>query len=124
MRMLTLVALAASAACAVPAVAQTVPDGDYAMPPPAHMRQGPPPGTTWHSNGPPAQMQMQTQMRGGMTPQMQQQYMGHRMGPGPGMGPNRRHFEFRRIDRGGMVPRRWWGPQFQVRNWQMYGFPQ
>ena len=23
-----------------------------------------------------------------------------------------------------MVPRRWWGPQVQVRNWRGYGFPQ
>src|SRR3954463_4153494 len=111
MRMLTLVALAASAACAVPAVAQTVPDADYGMPPrtnappPAHMRQGPPPGTTWHSNGQPMQMQ-QMQMRGQMPPQMQQMQMrgqmqqhygDHRVGPGPGMGSDRRHFEFRRI---------------------------
>src|SRR5437763_942032 len=83
---------AASAACAAPAMAQTVPDSDYGMPPrgdappPPHMRQGPPPGTTWHSNGPPMQMQqMQMQMRGPMPPQMQQ-HMVRRMEPG------RRHF--------------------------------
>jgi Ni/Co efflux regulator RcnB len=131
MRMLTLVALAASAACAAPAMAQTVPDADYGMPPqpnmppPAHMRSAPPPGTTWHSNGPPMQMQM----RAPMQQQMQQHYMDHRMGPGPGMGGpgmagGQRHFEFRRIDRGGVVPQRWWGSQFQVRNWRNYGFPQ
>jgi len=127
MRMLTLVALAASAACAVPAVAQTVPDSDYGMPPrgdappPPHMRQAPPPGTTWHSNG--GQMQMQMRAPQMAAPQ-QRTFVLRRNGPGPAMGPGQRHFEFHRIDRGGVVPNRWWGPQFQVRNWRMYGFPQ
>lgn len=42
-------------------------------------------------------------------------------GDGP-VGMHRR--EFRRIDRGHFVPRFWWGPQFHVQQWQMYGFPQ
>jgi Ni/Co efflux regulator RcnB len=29
-----------------------------------------------------------------------------------------------RIGRGGFVPGGWWGPQFMVRNWHGYGFPQ
>ncbi|MDB5692453.1 MAG: hypothetical protein JWO81_1516 [Alphaproteobacteria bacterium] len=140
MRTFTFVALAASAAGFAPAMAQTVPDPDYGMqgpaaPPPAHMRAAPPPGTTWHAPAQPMQMQqMQMQMRGpppqmGAAPQgMPQRFVLHRMGPGPGMGPGmgsqRRHVEFRRIERGGVVPRHWWGPQVQVRNWQTYGFPQ
>jgi Ni/Co efflux regulator RcnB len=126
--MLTLVALAASAAGFAPAVAQTVPDQDpyYGVPPgpgappPAHMRQGPPPGATWH--GPPPQMQMHAPPQ----PMQQQSYVVRRMGPGAGhdMGGERRHAEYRRIDRGGVVPQRWWGPQVQVRNWRMDGFPQ
>ena len=42
---------------------------------------------------------------------------GHRRG-------GTRHFVHRRIDRGGFVPQFWWGPQFIVPSWQMYGFPQ
>src|SRR3954452_18418329 len=103
MRLLALVALAASAAPFAPALAQTVPDQDpyygvapdRAPPPPAHMRQGPPPGATWH--GPPPQMQMQApqmhmQMQNGM-PQQRQNFVLHRMGPGQGM--ERRHVEYR-----------------------------
>lgn len=137
MRSLTLVALAVSAAGFAPAMAQTVPDSDYgvapdrAPPPPPRMRQAPPPGTTWHSNGPPAQMQMQ--MRGQMPPppQMghmpqgqQQTFVVRRNGAGMAMGPGRRHVDYRHIERGGTVPNRWWGPQVQVRDWRMYGFPQ
>lgn len=29
---------------------------------------------------------------------------------------------FRHMQRGFIVPRFWWGPQFQINNWQMYGF--
>ena len=29
---------------------------------------------------------------------------------------------FRHMQRGFIVPQFWWGPQFQVNNWQMYGF--
>ena len=32
--------------------------------------------------------------------------------------------QFHRVQRGGHVPRYWWGPQFVVRNWGAYGFPQ
>jgi Ni/Co efflux regulator RcnB len=130
MRILTLAALAASAAGFAPAMAQTVPDSDYGTPPPAHMRGAPPPGTTWQAP--------QMQMRGappqmGAAPQgmQQQRFVLRRMGPGQNMGQNMgrgmgngRHVEFRRIQRGGVVPRFWWGPQVQVRNWSMYGFPQ
>jgi hypothetical protein len=46
-------------------------------------------------------------------------------GDGPAMGtPGMHRREFRRIERGHAVPRFWWGPQFHVRHWQMYGFPQ
>jgi Ni/Co efflux regulator RcnB len=62
-----------------------------------HGPHGPPPGTTWHGGG----------MRG---PHM----MGHR-------GPMQGHFQHR-LQRGFVVPPFWFGPQFQIGNWQMYGF--
>src|SRR5436305_4815112 len=40
----------------------------------------------------------------------------HQMGPMPGQ-----NFQ-RRLQRGFIVPRFFWGPQFQISNWQMYGF--
>ena len=42
----------------------------------------------------------------------------------PGMDQRQFRREFRRFGHGQIVPRFWWGPQFQVRHWQMYGFPQ
>jgi len=36
----------------------------------------------------------------------------------------RRFAHVPRIERGGAVPQFWWGPQFHVQNWQMYGFAQ
>jgi Ni/Co efflux regulator RcnB len=36
----------------------------------------------------------------------------------------RRFQHIRRINRGGVVPHFWWGPQFVVHNWQNYGFTQ
>ena len=47
-------------------------------------------------------------------------------GPGAGMhhGDRREVRRIRRFDRGHFVPQFWWGPQFQVQHWQMYGFPQ
>jgi len=49
---------------------------------------------------------------------------GPQAGPhmGPGTHGNFRHI--RRFHRGHVVPSFWWGPQFQVQHWQMYGFPQ
>jgi Ni/Co efflux regulator RcnB len=46
--------------------------------------------------------------------------------PGAGMphGDRRDVRHIRRFDRGHFVPQFWWGPQFQVQHWQMYGFPQ
>jgi len=47
-------------------------------------------------------------------------------GPGAGTqhGDRREFRHIRRFDRGHFVPQFWWGPQFQVNHWQMYGFPQ
>ncbi|HEX8579877.1 MAG TPA: RcnB family protein [Allosphingosinicella sp.] len=43
-------------------------------------------------------------------------------------GPDGRHggrfTHIPRIRHGGFVPGGWWGPQFVIRNWQGYGFPQ
>jgi Ni/Co efflux regulator RcnB len=49
---------------------------------------------------------------------------GPQSGPhmGPGMHRDFRHI--RRFNRGHIVPSFWWGPQFQVQHWQMYGFPE
>jgi len=41
--------------------------------------------------------------------------MGHR-------GPMGGHQFQRRLHRGFIVPQFWWGPQFSINNWQMYGF--
>jgi Ni/Co efflux regulator RcnB len=35
-----------------------------------------------------------------------------------------RHRNYKRIERGFIVPHFWWGPRFHVQNWGMYGFPQ
>ena len=46
-------------------------------------------------------------------------------GPNMGQPGFRRDFRhIRRIGRGQFVPGFWMGPQFEVRNWQMFGFPQ
>jgi Ni/Co efflux regulator RcnB len=42
----------------------------------------------------------------------------------PGGQQGRRFGHIPRINRGGFVPGGWWGPQFVVRNWHGYGFPQ
>jgi Ni/Co efflux regulator RcnB len=55
-------------------------------------------GGSWHGGG---------NWHGGMTM--------HHMGPAGGG-------HFRHMQRGFIVPQFWWGPQFQVNNWQMYGF--
>jgi hypothetical protein len=71
------------------------------LPSGAFAQAGPPPppaGHGWHGGG---------MMRGGM--------MMHHMGP-----MQSRHFQHMR--RGFIVPQFWWGPQFQINNWQMYGF--
>jgi len=53
-------------------------------------------------------------MQGGMHgPNMM---MMHRGGPMGGQ-----HFQ-RRLHRGFIVPQFWWGPQFSINNWQVYGF--
>jgi Ni/Co efflux regulator RcnB len=45
-------------------------------------------------------------------------------GPGVQHGGRGRFGHIQRIQRGGFVPGFWWGPQFVVRDWNMYGFPQ
>lgn len=70
------------------------------------------------------QMKGSHRMRGG-----HQMWGGHQMKGGHGMkggghhGINRHH-RYKRIDRGFFVPNFWWGPQFQIQNWGMYGFSQ
>jgi Nickel/cobalt transporter regulator len=93
MRKLSLSLLAASIAL--------IPSGALAQGGP-HGPHGPPPGGG---------------MRGGMHGGMR----------GPGMmmrhgGPMGGHHFQRRLQRGFIVPQFWWGPQFSINNWQMYGF--
>ena len=47
----------------------------------------------------------------------------HHMRGGGGHHVQRRFHHIPRIGRGGSVHRSWWGPQFHVRNWGLYGFP-
>ncbi|HEX4737369.1 MAG TPA: RcnB family protein [Allosphingosinicella sp.] len=131
MRLLALVALTATAAWVAPAAAQTVPDPDpyYGVspdpnmpPPPPRRRMAPPAGTTWQAPQGDMHMRMQGPPPQGMG--QQQTFVVRRMGPGDNMDRERRNVEYRRIDRGGVVPQRWWGPDVQVRSWQTYGFPQ
>ena len=106
MRTLTLVALAASAAL-IPGAALAHPhEGGAPMPMPGAGPAGHA-GPMGHAG--PVRMEMRHQ--------------GQRMNP-PGAGHARRFNHIRRIDRGGMLPRPWFGPQFQIRHWGMYGFPQ
>jgi Ni/Co efflux regulator RcnB len=54
-----------------------------------------------------------------------QQRVAVRRGPGAVPAQARREFrEIRRIGRGEVIPSYWAAPQFRVRHWQSYGFPQ
>jgi hypothetical protein len=65
---------------------------------------------------------------GGMTPPpgMNMPPQRHMMmmhgGMGMGMGGHRAG-HWQRIGRGGVLPPMWWGPQFTIGDWGMYGFP-
>ena len=102
MRTLKLLALAASAAF-LPAT------GAQALADPA---PGPEAGH-WRDAGPPVRTEMHRQMHREM----------HR-GERPMRGHGRRFAHIPRIHRGGFVPQMWWGPQFVVRDWHGFGFPQ
>lgn len=108
MSTLKLLTLAASAAF-LPAT------GAHALADPApeagHWRDAPPPHRAHHPEA-----AARTEVRRELHRQM------HR-GDGP-MRHVRRFSHVPRIQRGGMVPQMWWGPQFMVRNWHGYGFPQ
>jgi Ni/Co efflux regulator RcnB len=109
MRKLSLVALAASAAL-IPgaALAQHHDGGQAPMPPGVGAHHSP---AGMHNPG----MPHPGMNRPGMhRPGMQR----------PGMGHVRRFGHIPRIDRGGRLPRPWFGTQFHVQNWGMYGFPQ
>jgi Ni/Co efflux regulator RcnB len=137
-----MIALAASAAL-VPAAlaAQTVPDNPsfglsdmslslpvaamaaaaQAPAAPPMMRHGPP------RAGPGVHHQPRPPMAG---PGVRHHPPRH-MGPGmhnPGMHHMPRHpgrfTHIRRIGRGGSVPHAWFGPQFHIRHWGAYGFPE
>ena len=98
MRKLYLVAMAAGAAL-VPAAAQAQSAGHS-------WREGAPVAVS-----PPPMVREVRQMHRGPD-------VVHRGGQG------RRFGHIQRINRGGFVPGGWWGPQFVVRNWNGYGFPQ
>jgi len=68
--------------------------------------------------GPPAAQGGRTMHGGGG---MMMRHGGQMMHHGGQMMPGRHHFQ-RRLQRGFIVPQFFWGPQFQINNWQMYGF--
>lgn len=123
MRKLALVSLAALAAAALPAAAQAQPRAGHSWGQGGHqgqrvvVRQG---GQGGH------QGQRVVVRQGGQGGHHGQRVVVRHGGSGAGMhhggGSNVRHI--RRFDRGHFVPQFWWGPQFQVQHWQMYGFPQ
>ena len=83
-------------------------------------RPGPPamvpgPGTRPHPGMRPPQHAMRPPHPGNMHGPV----VGH---PNPGM--HHRFPHIRRINRGHFVPQFWWGPQFHVQNWGLYGFSQ
>jgi hypothetical protein len=54
----------------------------------------------------------------------QQRHVMMMRGPGMGMGMGgHRATHWQHIGRGGLLPPMWWGPQFQIGDWGMYGFP-
>lgn len=104
MRTLKLWALAASAAVLPATGAQALADP---APEAGHWRDAPPPHRTHHA-GPPVGTEMHREVRREMHRGEQAGRFGH----------------VQRIHRGGMVPQMFWGPQFVVRDWHGYGFPQ
>jgi len=99
MRTLSLLTLAAGAAL-IPAAALAQPGSRGGV----------------HVQGPNVRVQHQGVRHGpGMRP-------GRHFRPGPGFRPG--HGFQRRLHRGFVVPRFWFGPQFHVQNWQLYGFAQ
>jgi hypothetical protein len=83
-----------------------IPAGAFAQAGP-HGPPGPPPGGGMRGG-------MHGGMHGGMNgPNMMMMRHGGPMGG--------QHFQ-RRLHRGFIVPQFWWGPQFSINNWQMYGF--
>jgi hypothetical protein len=81
--------------------------------------------------GPAGNGQVQTRVYGGgmapppgmnMPPQRHMMMM-HRPGMGVQMGGGHRATHWQRIGRGGALPPMWWGPQFTIGDWGMYGFP-
>jgi Ni/Co efflux regulator RcnB len=71
-----------------------------------------PSGVSAQAGPPPPPAGMHGGMHGGMRGGMMMRHMGPMGG---------QHFQ-RRLQRGFIVPQFWWGPQFQINNWQMYGF--
>jgi Ni/Co efflux regulator RcnB len=108
MRKLALVSLAALAAAALPAAAEAQPRA----------------GHSWGQGG--HQGQRVIVRQGGQGGHQGQRVIVRHGNPGAGMhhGNRRDVRHIRRFDRGHFVPQFWWGPQFQVQHWQMYGFPQ
>jgi Ni/Co efflux regulator RcnB len=98
MRKLYLLALAAGAAL-VPAAASA--------------QGAPQAGHSWREGAMPAPGARQ------MVREVRQMHRG-----GGGQHHGRRFGHIPRIGHGGFVPGGWWGPQFVVRNWSGYGFPQ
>lgn len=113
-----MIALAASAALVpVATMAQTVPDPDasYGLPAMSLAAASAASAQAAPRPMPPARVGMPAHHNPGMGPHI-------RMMHPRGMGHGQRHV-FTRIHRGGSLPHFWFGRQFQVRNWGLYGFP-
>jgi Ni/Co efflux regulator RcnB len=58
--------------------------------------------------------------------QVRERIVVRRGGEGMMRHPSRTRFyrDYRRMDRGAMLPHSWWGPRFHIMNWGAYGLPQ
>ncbi|HEY0148382.1 MAG TPA: RcnB family protein [Allosphingosinicella sp.] len=86
--------------------------GAVALPSAASAQSAPPAGHSWREGAPVAAAPVVVREIRQMHRAPDRQRHGRRFGHIP------------RIGHGGFVPGGWWGPQFVVRNWHGYGFPQ
>jgi len=140
-------ALLIAAAALVPAAASAqqrtvTPPVKWADVPKAELRtsrQAPPaPGVTWTNSAAPAAVRpapapaaaapairrAEIRPAPGAAPRAERFVVRRHAGPPvAGHGPRRHHREYRRIERGHVLPHAWWGPRYHVYNWSGYGLP-
>jgi Ni/Co efflux regulator RcnB len=110
MKRIAIISLAATALVPVGAAAQ---QNNTAPATQAVMAGAPAPGMSWHNAPGPQAMRQGDRMAGHVVKRMDRRHHGINARP-----------HYRRFDRGFVIPQYWWGPQFQVSNWGMYGLPQ